>query len=170
VGYTSSNTANYVQDKGQALYRRSLYMFWKRTSPPATLAIFDAPTREACTVRRSTTNTPLQALATMNDPQFFEASRAFAERIIGTTDSDEERLALAFSLCTGRTPLSSELQILQRILNQERAEYLAKPENALKLLTVGESKRNEALDASEHAAWTVLCSLILNLDETLTTH
>ena len=107
VGYTSSNTANFVQDSGDKLYRRSLYTFWKRTSPPPTMAILDAPTRETCTVQRARTNTPLQALALMNDVQFVEAARAFAERILREGGSTEdERLVFAFRSVTARRPAS----------------------------------------------------------------
>jgi hypothetical protein len=170
VGYTDSNTANFVQDHGDALYRRSLYTFWKRTSPPPTLAAFDAPTREACVVRRSRTNTPLQALATMNDPQFVEASRHFAERAMAGGKTDAERATYAFRMAATRKPNANELKVLLKIFRAEKTKYLANPENALSFLSIGESKRNEALNSADHAAWTVVCSMILNLDEVLTLH
>ena len=96
VGYTDSNTANFTQDDGEALYRRSMYTFWKRTSAPPSMVTFDAPSRESCTVRRATTNTPLQALALMNDKQFIEASRHFGQRILAEGGvTDDERLTFA---------------------------------------------------------------------------
>src|SRR5690606_30157709 len=103
VGYTDSNTANFAQDDGAKLYRRSMYTFWKRTSPPPSMSTFDAPSRETCTVRRPRTNTPLQALVLMNDKQFVETSRHFAERILTEApDSDQERLEWAFRVVTSR--------------------------------------------------------------------
>jgi Protein of unknown function (DUF1553)/Protein of unknown function (DUF1549)/Planctomycete cytochrome C len=159
----------YTQSHGADLYRRTMYTFWKRTSPPPTLVTFDAPDRETCLVRRSTTNTPLQALILLNDPTYVEASRKLAERILteapATTD---ERIAFAFQLATARPPSSSETAILRRAFDQELAAYRANPATAEKLLAVGESPRNEKLDAAELAAWTTVASMILNLDETVT--
>lgn len=169
IAYPISDTARYVQDKGDGLHRRSLYMFWKRTSPPATLTIFDAPSREACQVRRSRTNTPLQALATLNDPQFVEAARAMAQRVLLARAKDEDRLALAFELATGRLPTARETQILRESLDQKRAAF-GSVEAATGLLAVGDSPRDAALDAREHAAWTLVCSILLNTDEFLTQH
>ncbi|MFQ5734465.1 MAG: DUF1553 domain-containing protein, partial [Planctomycetaceae bacterium] len=169
VGYTDSNTANFSQDHGKKLYRRSMYIFWKRTAPPPTMSIFDAPSREACTARRERTNTPLQALVLMNDVQFVEAARKFAERIMTeggkTTD---ERIGFAFRTCTARRPTKDELTVIKNVFQSHLAEYKKDPRAALKLLSVGESKRNEKLDPAEAAAWTMIGNLILNLDETVT--
>jgi hypothetical protein len=165
-----SNTKFYVQDHGEALYRRSLYSFWKRTQPPAMLQTFDAPTREACVVRRSRTNTPLQALATMNDPQFVEASRRFAERVMSGAEGNARRAELAFEMATLRLPDRSERDILLKVFRRERLKFLADPEAAVGLLSVGESERNETLSQADHAAWTLVCSMIFNLDEVLTLH
>src|SRR5262249_22712444 len=105
----------YVQDHGIDLYRRTMYTFWKRTSPPPTLATFDAPDRETCTVRRARTNTPLQALVLMNDPTYIEASRKLAERMMTEAASTAERIILAFRLATARAPSENEMSVLEKI-------------------------------------------------------
>ncbi len=160
---------SYVQSHGPDLYRRGMYTFWKRTSPPASLTTFDAPDREVCTVRRGRTNTPLQALALMNDPTYVEAARKLAERAMtegGATA--EERIAYVYRIVLARSPRPQELAVLRNVFDQEWSGYRRNAEGALKLISVGESARNEKLDASEHAAWTMVCSAILNLDETVT--
>ncbi|MCX7701287.1 MAG: PSD1 and planctomycete cytochrome C domain-containing protein [Gemmataceae bacterium] len=158
----------YTPSHGKDLYRRTMYTFWKRTCPPPTLATFDAPDREVCTVRRPRTNTPLQALILMNDPTYVEASRKLAERLLREADSTDERIRLAFRLCTGRLPNEQEFSILQRLFEDRRTKYRQDREAALKLLSVGESPRDEALPFEELAAWSSLASVILNLDETIT--
>jgi hypothetical protein len=169
VGYTDSNTARFKRDDGEALYRRSMYTFWKRTAPPPTMATLDAPSRENCTVRRSRTNTPLAALALMNDEQFVEASRAFGERTMKEGGpSAQERAVFAFRLATARKPKDAELAVLLDIYRTNLATYQGDKEAAGKLIAVGESKRDEKLDPSELAAWTMVGNLILNLDETVT--
>jgi hypothetical protein len=168
VSYPSSNTAKFVQDKGDALYRRSLYTFWKRTSPPPTLTLLDAPSRESCTPRRSRTNTPTQALALMNDVQFIEAARHFAARAIkdgGKTS--QERAMYMLRLATCREPRENELAVVVKSYEKHLADFRADGEAAKKLLSVGDSPRDELLDAVEHAAWTMVGNLILNLDEVL---
>lgn len=169
VGFTSSNTAVFKQDHGEALYRRSLYTFWKRTSPPPPMTIFDAPTREACTVRRARTNTPLQALTLMNETQFVEAARNLATRVMlrGGMTTDE-RIAYAFRLSTSRRPAAEEIAVLREVYEQQLAEYQAAPEGAMKLISIGESPRPESADPAELAAWTMVANLILNLDESVT--
>jgi hypothetical protein len=169
VGFFGSNTREFKRDTGNALYRRSLYTFWKRTSPPPSLTMFDAPSRETCTVRRSRTNTPLQALTLMNDEQFVEAARHLARRMMtegGKTP--QERLIRGFRLTTARPPDDKELDTLTRLFEQQLAYYRAEKAAALKLLKIGESKRDDALDPNEHAAWTMMANLLLNLDETVT--
>jgi hypothetical protein len=169
VAFVGSNTNNFQRDSGAALYRRSMYTFWKRTSPPPTMMTFDAPSREVCTVRRARTNTPLQALATMNDEQFVEAARQFARRMLtdgGTTYPD--RLTHGFRLATGRKPSPAELEVLVALFQEHHAHYQAKPDEAVKLLGIGESKRDESLNPGEFAAMTMVANLLLNLDETLT--
>ncbi len=159
----------YSQSHGADLYRRTMYTFWKRTCPPAQLATFDAPDRETCTVRRARTNTPLQALVLMNDPTYVEASRKLAERILlegGATT--EERISFAFRLTTARKPTPRELAVLRRVFEQQLARFVADPTAATKLLSVGESPRNEQLPDHELAAWAAVANVILNLDEAVT--
>jgi hypothetical protein len=158
----------YVQDHGKDLYRRTMYTFWKRTCPPPTLATFDAPDRETCTVRRARTNTPLQALVLLNDPTYVEASRKLAERMMNEAKTTEERISFAFRLATARKPTEGEIAVLRRIFEAQVAEYRKDAKKALKLLSAGEAKRDEKLDAAELAAWTIVASAILNLDETVT--
>ena len=159
----------YVQGHGKDLYRRSLYTFWKRTAPPATLVTFDAPDREKCTARRTITNTPLQALALMNDPTFVEASRALAQRAIHESGaSPSGRVAYAFRLATDRKPTVKEARILTDLAREKIADYRRSPLAAEKLLSVGESKPDPKLDPAELAGWTAVASVILSLDETIT--
>jgi hypothetical protein len=166
-GFTAQK---YEQDHGEALYRRSMYTFWKRTVPPPTMLTFDAPEREFCVVRRGVTNTPLQALVLMNETGFVEASRKFAERIMTESPSASpyDRLKHAFRLALSRTPTAAEIEVLMTVLNQQRGAFYKDAKAAEKLLSVGESKRNEKLNATELAAWTTVASVILNLDETMT--
>ncbi|MCB8931936.1 MAG: PSD1 domain-containing protein [Chthonomonadaceae bacterium] len=170
IAYPASDTSKYVQDHGQALYRRSLYLFWKRTSPPPALLLFDAPMRESCVVRRARTNTPLQALTAMNAPAYFEASRVMAERVLHQKGPDASRIDFAFRLATARDPSPSEQGVLLRALSEQRALYHFDVDNAKKLISAGEAPRDESLDPAEHAAWTMVCNLMLNLDETVTMH
>lgn len=158
----------FVQSHGKDLYRRTMYTFWKRTSPPPSLLTFDAPDRETCTVRRSRTNTPLQALVLMNDPTYVEASRKLAERMMHQAKEPAGRLRFAFRLATAREPSKRELSILTRVLERQRSKYAADRPAALKLLRVGESPRDEALPAEEVAAYAIVASVILNLDEVVT--
>ena len=159
----------YTQSKGDDLYRRTMYTFWKRTSPPPALATFDAPDREICTVRRAVTNTPLQALVLMNDPTYVEAARKLAERMMREGgDTPDGRIAFAFRLATAREPNVGERSVLREIFEAQLAEYRADKAAALKLLGVGESPRDESLDPAELAAWATVASTILNLDETIT--
>lgn len=169
VGFTSSNTVKFVQDHGEDLYRRGLYTFWKRTSPPPMLQAFDAPSREQCTVNRPRTNTPLQALALMNDVQFVEAARHLAARMMtegGTAAGD--RLAYGFRLVTSRRPTGDEAALLLQNYEAHLDHYRNDPDAAAKLLDVGESPRDESLDPAEHAATTMSANLMLNLDEAVT--
>ena len=157
----------YTQSHGPDLYRRTMYTFWKRTSPPPTLSTFDAPDRETCTVRRLRTNTPLQALILMNDPTYVEASRKLAERLLTEARSDEKRVELAFQLALSRAPAKKEAAILLRIVQAQLAVYRKDQHAAIELLDVGEAARNQNLDAAQLAAWTVVANVILNLDETI---
>ncbi|HNC99571.1 MAG TPA: DUF1553 domain-containing protein, partial [Myxococcota bacterium] len=164
-----NNAQKYVQDEGEGQYRRSLYTNWKRQSPPPNMLIFDAPTREFCVVRRARTNTPLQALALLNDPQFVEASRAFADRILREGGkSTESRLAYAFRLATARKPSSDEIRILSQTLEAQRAAFGKDPASARQLLGVGAYRATCGASESDLAAWATVTSMILNLDETVT--
>jgi hypothetical protein len=169
VGFGGSNTSVFTQDKGDGLYRRSMYTFWKRTSPPPTMSAFDAPNRETCQVRRARTNTPLQALVLMNDVQFVEAARKFAERVmLEGGESSEEKLIWAFRSVNARAPSASETASLLGMLVGYREEFAKDLEAANGLLKTGESARNEGLEVADLAAWTMVVHLILNLSETIT--
>ena len=169
VGFSGSNTDTFVKDTGaDKVYRRSLYTFWKRTAPPPQMNILDAPSREACTIRRERTNTPMQALMLMNDPQFFEAARAFAERTVKEGgETPQERIAYLFEAATARLPKPREEALLLETFQIHYQELAANPEAAKELITIGESTPDETLDAVEVAAWTMIANLILNLDEVL---
>ena len=167
VAFGGSNTKNYVQDKGAAIYRRSLYTFWKRTAPAPSMSTFDAPARENFCVVRPRSNTPLQALALMNDVQHFEAARAFAERLLLPTQTDAGRLELAFRSATARAPDAGELSLLATALETHRGQFSRDPEAARRVITNGESKPSDRIPAPEFAAWTMVANLVLNLDETV---
>jgi len=168
VAMEQSNTRFYKQDHGDKLYRRSLYTFWKRSAPPASMDIFNAPSRETCMVRRERTNTPLQALVTMNDPQFFEAARTLAQHalVAGRGDFDRELDFIAERLIA--RPLDGrEKDIAQRAYRDYKSYYNSHSVDARKALSVGESKPDASLPAPEFAAKTMLASQMLNLDEVL---
>ena len=167
VGYTASNTAKFTQDHGDALYRRSLYTFWKRTAPPPYFTTFDAPSREKYCTRRERTDTPLQALVTMNDPAYVEAARHLSARMILHGSDVDDRLEFGFRLVTARHPSSGEKSILRDTLKKYLTKYQADQEAAKKLITVGESPVDDKLNPPELAAYTMVASLLLNLDETL---
>ena len=169
VGFGGSNTATFVQGNGDKLFRRSMYTFWKRTVPPPSMATFDAPDRETCQVRRARTNTPLQALVLMNDVQYVEAARKFAERLMLEGGSEaQQKVAFAFRTLLNRLPKESEQGSLASLFEEYKSMFVGEPESATKLLAAGESSRNEQLDANELAAWTMVTHLILNLSETVT--
>ena len=158
----------FTQSHGEDLYRRTMYTFWKRTCPPPTLATFDAPDRETCTVRRARTNTPLQALVLLNDPTYVEASRKLAERLMTEAAGVDDRITLAFRLATARKPTEAEMGVLREVYQSELEHFRKVPKAAETLLSVGESARRPELDAAEVAAWATVSSAILNLDETVT--
>ena len=169
VAFVGSNTRQFQVDAGTALYRRSLYTFWKRTSPPPSMLTFDAPSRENCTVRRSRTNTPLQSLVLMNDVQFVETARKLAERMLREGGSQAaDRLEWGFRLVTGRKPTTTELEILKSTLEQQLSRYTANPAAAEELLKVGVAPRDESLPVVELAAYAMLGNLLFNLDEAVT--
>lgn len=169
VGYTTSNTAKYSQDSGDALYRRSLYLFWKRTAPTPLMTTFDAPSREKCVTRRERTNTPLQALLTMNDPQYFEAARHLGWRMLknGGTD-DPARLRYGFRVVTARLPNAREEAVLASALVKAREKYAHDASAADRAVHVGDSPAPTDVPAPELAAYSLVASMLLNLDEVLT--
>ena len=164
-----SHTRRYKQDTGRHLYRRSLYTYWKRAVPPPNMLAFDAPSREVCTARRQRTNTPAMALVLMNDPTFVEAARHLAGRLLrGTGTTDAARLEQAFEIVLGRAPEISEVSQLLALHREQLDVYKRAPAEAVAVLEVGESPRDQTLDPSEHAAWTTVASVLLSLDETIT--
>ncbi|MBI5363578.1 MAG: PSD1 domain-containing protein [Planctomycetes bacterium] len=167
VAMPVSNTRTYVQGSGDDLWRRSLYTFWKRASPPPSLTTFDAPTRESCVIRRNSTNPPLQALVLWNDDQVVEAARKLAERTLVAPGGDGERLTTLFRHCAGRAPDAEESAALEKALARFRDRYRAKKDDATKLLAVGQAPRAMELDASELAAWTMIANSVLALDATI---
>lgn len=158
----------YVRDTGDGLYRRSIYTFWKRTSPPPSMITFDASRRNQCIVRRQTTSTPLQALVLMNDPQFVEASRILAQRMMREGgETLEEKLTFAFRLLTGRYPADTELSILEMTYQEQYSEFMTSPGSVTELLTVGDAPTLEGINAMELAAYTVTASTIMNSDASI---
>jgi len=160
------NTNRYQRDKGDAVYRRSMYWFWKRTAPPASMEIFNAPSRENCTVKRERTNTPLQALVTLNDTQFVEAARVLADRAIQTAGTDDARIDFIATRVLSRPFTAEELSIVKRSLADLSAWYAGHPEEARKLVAVGDAKATTD-DAPQLAAWAMLTNEVMNLDESL---
>jgi hypothetical protein len=163
------NVPRFTQDHGHKLYRRSMYTYWKRSVPPPNFQAFDAPTREACTLKRSTTNTPLAALVLMNDPTFVEASRKLAERVLAWSEKrQEERLALMFRLVTGRWPVVAEQRQLRETLEDLLADFQRDVPAAQQLMGIGESPYDKTLDVAELAAYTAIANALLQIDETIT--
>ncbi|MEO6740433.1 MAG: PSD1 and planctomycete cytochrome C domain-containing protein [Chthoniobacteraceae bacterium] len=160
---------NYKEDAGEGLYRRTLYTIWKRTAAPPTMTMFDSPSREICTVKRSRTNTPLQALALLNEKTYIEAARVLAQRMIAEGGSTpEQRIAWAFRRATSRAPRADELQVLVAGLAKRTARFQQSPEEAAKILAVGEAKPDAKLNPIELAAYTFTANVLLNLDEVVT--
>ena len=168
IAMNVSNTRSYERDSGEALYRRSMYWFWKRMAPPASMDIFNAPNREFCVVQRERTNTPLQALVTLNDEQFVEAAKYLAQRAIREGGDDfDGRIEFISERLVMRSFRPEELQIIRNSLTELSAHYDAHPEDARKLLGVGEMPADDAMNQSELAAWTMLTNQLMNLDEVL---
>lgn len=165
----SGTGKTYVQEHGESLYRRSMYTFWRRTAPPPSMTTFDAPSREFCMVKRERTATPLQALAILNDVQYVEAARVLAERLIKDLPGDEdERLRTAFRVCTSHSPSEPQLQVLKRLLDEQKSRFGADRESAGKLIATGEFARDQKLDPVEHAAMTVVIQTLFNYDPFVT--
>jgi hypothetical protein len=145
-----------------------MYTIWKRTAASPSMMLFDAPSREVCTVRRSRTNTPLQALVLLNEVTFVEAARKLAERMMTGGASIEERLAYGFRLATARNPTTQEMEVLRDGFEDDFKRFEASPEDADRLLGFGNSQAEKTLDRSELAAYTLAANVILNLDEVIT--
>jgi hypothetical protein len=159
----------YPQGQGEDLYRRSLYTFWKRTVPSPMLKTFDAPEREFCTLQRSRTNTPLQSLLLLNGPQFIEAARQLAGRVMREGgDSVESRVVFSFRLATGRRPTQEESVLIRSVYQSELVRFRGNEAAARKLLQVGQASQFSQLDMAEQAAWTSVTRMLLNLDEAIT--
>jgi hypothetical protein len=157
---------SYTQDKGEGLYRRSLYTFWKRTAPPPNMLVFDAPTREFCLARRETTSTPLQSLVLLNDPQFLEAARVWAEQLVRQFGIDvDARLVRGFRLATGRAPRPRETDTLRRLYHEQLTTFESHPKSAEQYLKIGDRPVDGSLPAPQVAATAAVTSALMNLDE-----
>jgi hypothetical protein len=169
VSYPTSDTLVYVPDHGPALYRRSMYTYWKRMASPPSMDAFDAPVRDAVCTRRQRTDTPLQALITMNDVQWIEAARALAERVVhgGAVSTPEARINRMSEILLAHDVTPSTMAVLQASLVKMEAHYAADPKAAHALVHEGESKPSEKIAEPELAAWTMIANEMLNLDETL---
>lgn len=164
----SSTKIPYVQDHGESLYRRSLYTYWKRAAPPPNMLTFDAPSRHTCTVKTEATSTPLQALVLLNDVQFVEAARVFAQRLLQESRERTATIEKAFRMATSRKPTAAELSTLKELWDESRSEFEEIPGNADKVIGIGEYPIEGEIDKIELAALTMVTSAILNLNETIT--
>lgn len=164
LAHPASNTKKYERDTGRLLYRRSLYVYWKRTSPHPMMTLFDAPDRESSCVRRSRSNTSLQSLGLLNETQRVEMSRVLAERLLLEKKDDRSRLELLFVLLASRPPNDSEKTVCERLLTAMKVRYSEYPEDAAALLSIGENVRNEALDTIDVAAWSQVVATVLASD------
>jgi hypothetical protein len=168
VSMPESNTKQYQPDKGENLYRRSMYSFWKRFAPPPSLETFDAQAREVVCTRRARTNTPLQALVTMNDPQFVEAARKLAERALKKASDDKGRIGFMSRVTLGRSLGDAEMPAFQKSLERFRSHFAAHTDDASALLTTGDSPADASLSPADIATWTMIANQFLNLDEYVT--
>jgi hypothetical protein len=167
MAHPASNTKKYERDEGQRLYRRSLYVYWKRTSPHPMMTLFDAPSREASCVRRSRSSTSLQSLALFNETQRLEMARMLAQRLLLDSSEDEVRLEVLFTLLASRAPNAVEKKACLSLLGQMKDRYRGAEDDARALLHQGESPRRETLDPAEHAAWTQVAATVLASDVSL---
>jgi thioesterase domain-containing protein len=168
VSYPTSDTVIYEQQHEDALYRRSMYTYWKRMAILPNMDAFDAPMRDTACTRRQRTDTPLQALVTMNDVQWVEASRALAQRVIHEGGNEPaQRIRMLSEILLSHDPSQQMTAVLENSLQQMQAHYAADPKAAMKLVEVGEKKRDPSIAAPELAAWTMVASEMMNLDETL---
>jgi hypothetical protein len=164
LSHPASNTKNYVADRDDRIYRKSLYLYWKRTSPHPMMTLFDAPSRESSCVQRSRTNTSLQSLAFFNETQRVETSRKLAERLVRLNASDEQRINYLFRLLASRNSKESEMRALSGLLQQARTRFRSTTEDAKSLLSLGMSKLDGTLDPVEVAAWSQVASTTLASD------
>ena len=164
LAHPASNTKQYQQDKGRMVYRRSLYVYWKRTSPHPMMTLFDAPSRETSCVKRSRTNTPLQSLSLLNEIQRVEMARMLAERLLKQGSTDEERLNLLFTLLACREPNDTERDACEKLLKSMRNRYGSAEKDAIELLDTGEVPRDKSLNTTDHAAWTQMAATALASD------
>ena len=164
LAHPGSNTKNYVPDKGEKLYRRSLYVYWKRTSPHPMMTLFDAPSRESSCVQRSRSNTSLQSLGLFNETQRIEFSRKFAERLIREQTSDGQRLDQLFTMVACRKPTENEKSVCETLLSQMKKKFAASEKEAVELLSIGDAKRDEKLNPADVAAWTQVVVTLLASD------
>lgn len=170
IAYPTSNTAKYTQDNGDTIYRRSIYLFWKRTSPHPAMLAFDAPMRESCTVRRPRTNTPLQALVTLNEPMFREAARTLAERVMKAEATPQDRMEKLFELTVARPVRPEEAKLLLNAVERYRTTYANDPKGTEGILKAGQTTADASLPQAELAAWTLIAQTLMNSDEFLTQH
>ena len=164
MAHPASNTKSYQRDKGERLYRRSLYVYWKRTSPHPMMTLFDAPDREASCVRRSRTNTPLHSLGLLNETQRVEMGRKLAERLLRAGSDDAARLDLLFRLLAARSPSAREAEACLGLLRHEQERYAAAPADATALLRTGEAATDESLEPARIAAWVQVALVVLASD------
>ena len=164
LAHPASNTKQYQQDKGRMVYRRSLYVYWKRTSPHPMMTLFDAPSRESSCVKRSRTNTPLQSLSLLNEIQRVEMARMLAERLLKQGSTDDERLNLLFTLLACREPNDTERDACGKLLKSMRNRYGSAEKDAIELLDTGEVPRDKSLNTTDHAAWTQMAATALASD------
>jgi hypothetical protein len=167
VAMIGSDTRDYKQDSGEALYRRSMYTFWKRSAPPASMEVFNAPSRENCTMLRERTNTPLQALVTMNDPQFVEAARHLAQRAIQAQADLDQRVNFIAERLLARPLTTEELAIVRTSAQEFGEHYAAHADQAEKLIDVGDSEPEKSIPPADLATWTMVANQLMNLDEVL---
>ncbi len=167
VGYSDSNTVRFKKDAGnEKVHRRSLYTFWKRTSPPPQMSIADAPSRESCVARRERTNTPMLALMLMNDPQYVEAARYLGQLTLDqNSQSDTRRIEFVFMRSLQRKPTKLESDLILRLLQSNREEFKRNLEAAKKLVAIGEKPADKKYDPAELASWTMIANVLLNMDE-----
>lgn len=157
----------YREDIGQQLYRRGLYTFWRRTLPPPAMVTFDAPTRDVCIVKREETNTPLQALVLLNDPQFFEAARVLAQRVLKEKTGLSDQITLAYRLLTGLKPNAKVVNLLEDHYSEQKEQFIQQPQLADELLSVGQFPVDDHLPPDEISAMSIVCNVIMSFDETI---